>query len=297
MGRHRVTETFLDFAGGQVRVLWAGRPAADPADPTLLLIHGGGSDNSAISWSGLFSPLAEEWPTVAIDLPGFGGTTGIDPVGGPDALARFLIGVLDRLGLGRVICLGVSMGGDVALNLARIAPDRVGGLVLIAPGGLVPIIRNRRTQFAAWLATRLPDPVLLPLTRIANRFTRQALRAMVRHPERLPEDLVAEFVREARRPGAGIAYGRYNQATVGWNRMRNNLLPVVHLIRTPTLIVHGTDDPLVDPEGSVRAAQLMPCARLVTVEDCGHWVQVERPAEFLEVALPWLRRLRVGRQD
>ncbi|WP_152364003.1 alpha/beta fold hydrolase [Microlunatus speluncae] len=282
----QVTETFVDIAGGPARVLRAGRPDR----PVLLLIHGGGTDNAAISWGGILGPLAEAWQPVAIDLPGFGGTA-LEPVGGPVELARFVIMVLDRLGIDRVIVFGVSMGGDVALNLALLAPDRVAGLVLIAPGGLVPIFRSRPLHLIAWLGTRLPDPVLLPLARIAGRFTEQALRAIVRHPERLPAAVVEEFTREARRPGGGIAYGRYNQATFARNRMINNLLPVVSTITAPTLIVHGADDPIVDPRGSQQAAALMPHARLIMIDDCGHWVQVEEPERFLAAALPWLETL------
>jgi pimeloyl-ACP methyl ester carboxylesterase len=278
------TATCLDVDGGRVRLLRGG-----PDDrPVLVLIHGGGTDNAAISWATVFQTLAAHWQVIAIDLPGFGGSAGLEPVGGPQELARFVIMVLDRLALERVTCLGVSMGGHVALNLALRAPDRVAGLVLIAPGGLTARIGSRLTHTAAWLGASLPDALLLPLARLAGHFTGAALRAIVRHPDRLPRDLVDEFVREARRPGGGIAYGRYNQATIGRTGMINNLLPVVSTITAPTLIVHGCDDPIVDPRGSVRAADLMPAAHLIVIDDCGHWVQVEKPASFLAAVLPWL---------
>ena len=278
------TVTHLDVDGGRARLL---RGGSDDR-PSLVLIHGGGTDNAAISWSTVFPVLAEHWQVVAIDLPGFGGSAGIEPVGGPEQLARFVIMVLDRLGLERATCVGVSMGGDVALNLALLAPDRVTGLVLIAPGGLAARVGNRLVHTAAWLGASLPDGLLLPLARLAGHFTGAALRAIVRHPDRLPRDLVDEFVREAKRPGGGIAYGRYNQATIGRTGMINNLLPVVSTITAPTLIVHGCDDPIVDPRGSVHAAELMPAAHLILIDDCGHWVQVEKPASFLAAVLPWL---------
>lgn len=279
------TAAYLDVDGGRVRLLRGG-----PDDrPALVLIHGGGTDNAAISWATVFPALAAHWQVIALDLPGFGGSAGLAPVGGPRELARFVIMVLDRLGLARVTCLGVSMGGDVALNLALLAPDRVAGLVLIAPGGLTARIGSRLTHTAAWLGASLPDALLLPLAGLAGHFSGAALRAIVRHPDRLPRDLVDEFVREAKRPGGGIAYGRYNQATIGRTGMINNLLPVVSTITAPTLIVHGCDDPIVAPRGSVRAAELMPSAHLIVIDDCGHWVQVEKPASFLAAALPWLR--------
>ena len=177
--------------------------------------------------------------------------------------------------------MGVSMGGDVALNVALRHPGLVEALVLIAPGGLVPVFRNRFVQLSAWLAAQLPDGVLVPLARLANTQVEAALKAMVHDPSRLPPEVVAEFRREARRPGAGLGYARYNQASLGPRSMRNNLLPVVHRITAPTLFFHGEDDPLVDPQGSLRASQLMPDARLVLVPECGHWAQLESRDRFL----------------
>jgi len=183
--------------------------------------------------------------------------------------------VLDALSLPRAIVGGVSMGGDVALTLALAHPDRVAGLVLIAPGGLAARVGGRATHTAAWLAARSPDWLLLPAARLANRFVGTALRAIVKDPATLPPEVVAEFVRESRHPRGGIAYGRYNQATIGRRGLLNDLSDRVGEIAAPTLFVHGDDDPLVPPEGSRRAAERMPDARLVAVADCGHWAQLE----------------------
>lgn len=249
------------------------RPAADGTP--LLLIHGGGTDNAAISWFHAFAAFGAEHPVVAPDLPGFGRTT-VPPVGGPATLADFVAG----LGLGRAVVVGVSMGGDVALHLALRHPDSVAALVLVAPGGLVPRLRNRAVQLAAWLASRLPDAVLVPLATLANRFAEQAVRGMVADPSTLPPEVVREFVREARRPGSGMGYARYNQATLGPWGMRNDLSSRVGAITVPTLVLHGTADPMVDIDGSRRAAAAMPNARLVELDGCGHWAQLERPADF-----------------
>ncbi|MCF7551852.1 alpha/beta fold hydrolase [Pseudonocardia sp. WMMC193] len=260
------TEEFVDG----VRLL---RSAAAAEGTPLLLIHGGGTDDAAISWFHAFAEFGGERPVVAPDLPGFG-RTALPPVGGPAALADVVAG----MGLGRAVVVGVSMGGDVALNLALRHPESVAALVLVAPGGLVPMLRNPAVQLAAWLAARLPDAVLVPLARLAGRFARQAVRGMVADPSTLPPEVVDEFVRRARRPGLG--YARYNQATLGPRGMRNDLSAQVSAITAPTVILHGTADPMVDIDGSRRAAAAMPHARLVEVEGCGHWVQLERPEVF-----------------
>ena len=283
-------ETFIDLDGGRVRVLDSFPPRAAGVSPStdagldthapILLIHGGGTDNSTISWFNVFTDLDGEGRMIAVDLPGFGRTSGIEPVGGGDALADFVARAAKALDVTRAVVMGVSMGGDVALNLALRHPHLVDALVLIAPGGLVPVFRNRPTQLAAWLMAKLPDALLEPVTRWANKHVEAALAAMVKDPGTLPAPAVEEFVREAQRPRAGMAYGRYNQASLGPWRMRNNLLPKVAEIRVPTLLFHGQDDPLVDPAGSRRASELMPDARLALVPDCGHWAHLEAPARF-----------------
>jgi pimeloyl-ACP methyl ester carboxylesterase len=218
---------------------------------------------------------------VGLDLPGFGATQGIPPVGGAVEMADFVARATHRLDITRAVLMGVSMGGDVALNVALRHPSLVEAMVLIAPGGLVPVFRNRFFQLSAWLAAQLPDRLLVPLARLAHTQVDAALKAMVREPSRLPRDVIAELVREARRPDAGMGYARYNQTALGPWSMRNNLLSVVHHIAAPTLFFHGEDDPLVDPEGSRQATALMPRAAMVLVPECGHWAQLESRDRFL----------------
>lgn len=266
-------ERHLDVPAGRLRVLLAG-DAASPGLP-LVLVHGGGADNASISWFRLLEPLGRTRLVVAPDLPGFGGSIDVPPVGGPRALADVVTQVMDALGLPRAIVGGVSMGGDVALNVGLEHPDRVAGLVLVAPGGLAARVGGRATHTAAWLAARTPDWVLLSAARFANRFVDTALRAMVKDPATLPPEIIPEFARESRHPLGGIAYGRYNQATIGRRGLLNDVSDRVAELRMPTLVVHGVDDPLVAIENSRRAVSRMPSARLVAVPDSGHWVQLE----------------------
>lgn len=285
-------EGHVEVGAGRLRVLHAGARGA--GRPPAVLVHGGGSDNAAISWYRLIEPLSRGREVWAPDLPGFGASIDVPPVGGPEAMADVVADVMERLGTGPAIVFGVSMGGDVALNLALRRPDLVAGLVLVAPGGLVPMVRNRATHFSAWLAARMPDWLLLPAARLANRFVKLALRAMVKDPATLPPEVVAEFAREARHPKGGLAYGRYNQATIGRRGMLNDLSERVGAIAAPVLIFHGEDDPLVDPGGSRRAAARMPDARLVLVPGCGHWAQLEAHDRFLDAAGAFLARLDGG---
>jgi len=283
---------FLEHRGGRVRLLRGGPAAADGAVP-LVLVHGGGPDHAGISWSPVFAALARDRAVLAFDLPGSGATTGVPIDGRPTALADLAVAVARAAGVPRAVWAGVSMGGDVVLNVALRHPGAVAGLVLVAPAGLVARAGSRVLHPFAWLVTRLPDPVLRPLVRCANRFTGAALRAAVHAPDGMPSHLRDAVVREARRPDAALGYLRYNQATLGPWRMRNDLTSRVGEIDAPALLLHGRHDRLVPLRGSVVAAATMRRARLVPVDGCGHWVQVERPGTFLTEVAHFLRTLPV----
>lgn len=284
------TETWLEHRGGRIRVLRGGPPDPDPRTDRLpvILIHGGGYDNAAISWFKVFGPLATDRLVIAPDLPGFGYTEGIPVTGDVDELADLVITIARAYGLSRVAVAGISMGGDVALHVALRHAEAVAGLVLVAPGGLAERLKNRPAQLGAWLGAQLPDPVLFGLGRLAGHFTDRYLRQLVHDPATVDPAVRAEFIREARRPDSGIGYGRYNQATLGPGRMRNNLLADVFRIAVPTLFLHGEDDPLVDPANSLAAVEAMPRAELVLIGQCGHWLPIEAPEIFLNEVVDFL---------
>jgi len=238
-------------------------------------------DRASISWARLIQPLSADRMVIAPDLPGFGSSLSLVPAGSATAMAEVVIDVIDQMGVDRVVVAGVSMGGDVALNLALLAPNRVAGLVLVAPGGLATVVRNRATQMMAWASAQLPDALLLPLIGYANRFVRRFIYRMVKDTSTLPPAIVERFIDEARQAKAGIAYLRYNQASLGPFRMRNDLSDRVCAIESPTLFFHGADDALVDPVDSRRAATRMKRASLVTVPRCGHWAQLEAHDRFI----------------
>lgn len=206
---------------------------------------------------------------------------------GRDAAGRRDLGhvVGDRRGPadgrhGRRAEAGQGGGDDVALGA------QVGEQPVPRDGsGLVERIPH---QLAAWLAAQLPDAVLARLARVANRYVDRAIRAMVHDPESLPPEVVAAFVAEARRPGSGMGYARYNQATLGASRMRGDLSGIVDRITAPTLLFHGEQDRLVALAGSRRAADAMPRARLVAVPECGHWAQLEAADRFRDELVAFL---------
>ncbi|MGZ8414618.1 MAG: alpha/beta fold hydrolase [Gemmatirosa sp.] len=141
-------------------------PDDGPADrPVVVCVHGWGC--SAFSFGRVLRPIADAGCDVyAPDLRGHGWSD--KPLEGaqytPEALARWLLAVLDALGIGRAVLVGHSMGGGVALRAAQLAPERIAGLVLLAPAGLGDM---PRTRLLRWFTPRLIEPLLPHLARRA----------------------------------------------------------------------------------------------------------------------------------
>jgi pimeloyl-ACP methyl ester carboxylesterase len=106
---------------------------AGQGTPTLLLLHGYGE--SLLAWQPMFDRLARRTRVIAVDLPGFG-LSDKPPTG--YSLGRMtdrLVDFVDRWTRGPVIVVGHSLGGEIAAALALRRPDRISGLVLLAPAG------------------------------------------------------------------------------------------------------------------------------------------------------------------
>lgn len=100
----------------------------EPGPPTVVFLHAGIADRR--SWDEVMDILSADTDVVAYDRRGFGTTTYVPE--DHDQLAD-LCAVLDALGLDRVVLVGNSRGGEIALSAALARPERVSALVLVAP--------------------------------------------------------------------------------------------------------------------------------------------------------------------
>jgi pimeloyl-ACP methyl ester carboxylesterase len=152
-----VSARLLDVDGGErVRLLEAGAVGGEP----VVLIHGWGA--SAYNFRRLLPLLAEaRLRGLAFDLRGHGlSSKPADPSRyTAAAMAQQVFDLLDALGLKQAVLVGQSMGGAIALDAAGLAPDRVRGVVLLSPIGLLAIRRitvARAVRASQWLGGRVP---------------------------------------------------------------------------------------------------------------------------------------------
>jgi pimeloyl-ACP methyl ester carboxylesterase len=219
------------------------------------------------------------------------GRSATSPVGSPAYTANDLtedpLRILDALGIRRAHLAGVSMGGGIAQELAARHPDRVLTLTLIA------------TSTAGDRAGDHPLPP--PVPRIAALFDDPGPEPDWTDRAAVVEDLVAGArayagpagFEEARvRRIAGSVVDRSHDVAAA----RTNHWAVLHAdtaggafrmtdVRVPTLVVHGTDDPLFPlPHGEALAAEI-PGASLLTLPGVGHQVPPERTWDVVVPAI------------
>jgi pimeloyl-ACP methyl ester carboxylesterase len=266
---------YVDLAEHRLRYL---RTGSDDAPPVVLL-HGGGLDEAALSWRDVLAPLGESFRVYAPDFPGYGGSD--DPTEPPDvdSYAGVVERFLDALALDEVSLVGLSLGGGVALDVAFRAPERLDRLVLVDSYGLGGRVPGGRLGTALIGAPRLTELTFEAL-RASRLLTALAVRAVTYGP---PDDELIEDVYAAlQRPGSGRAWRGFQRREVGAGSLRTNFVDRLPDLAVPTLFVHGEHDRLVPVEWAVRAGSLVPDAEVRIVPRCGHWPPREAPRPFLD---------------
>jgi 2-hydroxy-6-oxonona-2,4-dienedioate hydrolase len=203
--------------------------------------------------------------------------------GGDLRIPRYVQHVIDYLdgrGIEQAHFVGESLGGWVAARLACDHPDRVGRLVLVAPGGTVanPEVMDRiRTSTKAAVSS---DDIAL---------TRRRLELLMHDPVNVTDELVQ--VRHAiyHRPEfvAGI------DELLCLQKMANrteDLLTAEQMSRigAPTMIIWGAQNPFGDVPEAHRMQESIPGSTLEIFPECGHWPQHEHAERFNELALKFL---------
>jgi 3-oxoadipate enol-lactonase len=194
------------------------------------------------------------------DLPGFDGTPAAKHSMSMDDYARFVLAAVD----GQAIFAGFSMGGYIALAIARRAPERMEGLILIDTRETPDTADARKGRYDTIEKVRaqgIPPVVdaMLPkmLTADAPQAMRDRVRAIMNTSS--PEGVIAALEAMAQRPDS------------------SKDLPN---ITVPTLIVVGAEDPITPPADAERMAAAIPNAKLVNIAGAAHMANFEKPEEF-----------------
>lgn len=253
--------------------------AGNPQHPAIIMVHGW-CHHPAV-WLATMEALHTTHYCVAVGVLGFGesakprdGDYGI-LAHGEDVLA-----LADTLGLARFILIGQSRGGQIALALSGgLAPDRVIKLVDISgvvTGHLSWYMRTCMT-LPIWLGAQHPAWYTL-FRQLASVPSLATLyyRPYMDDPRRFAVDFAQREILQALQPAA-----HYSNYACMQSMRATNVLPYLAQIRAPTLILFGKHDGVVPVAQGYLAAQHIPQAHLVVLDDCGHYPMFEQPTAYL----------------
>lgn len=179
-------------------------------------------------------------------------------------MANDAVSLLDRLGIARADLLGISGGATIAAIVAEAQPDRVRSLNLIAANSGNPQIPlpAEPTKLADIPPPSLNDGAPQVLARRLASY-----RALAGSSSGFDEHAVRALIEQTvARDADPVAFARQGAAMLALGDLR----PRLGRIRTPTLVIHGGDDPLISPRSGREVADTIRGARFIQIDGMGH---------------------------
>lgn len=231
----------------------------------LVVIHGllGSADN----WRSHLKVWQRSRRVIAVDLRNHGRSPHVEGMSYA-AMSQDVLAALDKLSVERAHILGHSMGGKVAITLARLTPERCASLTVadIAP---VAYQHGHDDVFAALERVREGAPT--------NR--READALLAEHVDSRPTRLF--LATNLVRNDQGIMALR-----VGLDEIQRGYEAIIGkpggevAFDAPTLVLRGADSPYVGDEMLPALREVLPRARVVTLKQAGHWLHADQPEAF-----------------
>jgi pimeloyl-ACP methyl ester carboxylesterase len=261
---------------GKRAYCYTGGKTFDAALPTAVFIHGAQNDHSV--WVLQTRYFAHHrFGVLAVDLPGHGRSEGM-PLASVEAMADWLLALLDAAGVSQAALVGHSMGSLVGLEVACRAPERITRLAMV--GTAYPM--------------KVSDTLLA-----ASRDDVQSAIDMVNIWSH------STIAQKPSCPGPGFS------AMEGSRRLmqrvaRNNPAPVFHIdfsacntyangetaaraLQCPTLLLLGMRDMMTHPKATASLRQAIPHCQVVHLENCGHQLMAEQPDAVLDTLYAFAR--------
>lgn len=247
---------------------------------------------SVRTWGYVMADLADDHLVTAFDRPGSGLTerpprrrwNGTNPYT-REVAATIGWELLDHIGVDRAVLVGSSAGGTNVLEMYRLAPHRVRGLVLVSPAitgdvgppsSLRPLLRSSAARTLARPVARRLAADMSP--RRISRSWHDGSRATDEHAEPYQRMLQVE----------GWERGFWDLVTA---EPPPDLRTVVRSVAVPTLVVAGASDRVIAAGWNRRTAAAITGAEFALLEECGHTPHEECPDALLHVMRPFLDRL------
>ncbi|MCH9728234.1 MAG: alpha/beta hydrolase [Actinomycetia bacterium] len=264
------------------------RQTIDSYDLRIACVNNGGRPTVVMTnafpqsircWESLWERMAVNFDLLAVDLPGFGMSTGSGSVMRPSAQADVLARLMDANGIGEAFLIGPDIGVPISLWLAASQPDRLLGVnIYDGPGtwptDFDPALRAAtRSGLVRWLGIRRP---------MRHQLMKQNFNAATKagyHRFKPSEDAVAEYRKICFDPekhrNAFDFLGSYHDELP---QLEKRLASV----SVPVLITWGAHDRFVRPSNADRLHSLLPHSELTIFDDAGHFSHEDADDAWLQ---------------
>lgn len=260
-------ENFVLIDEHKIRYLESGS-----GDKTMILIHGLGA--SAERWAFVVPYFEEHFRVIAPDVIGFGQSDKPLVDYTPEFFSDFLEKFYKKLGIVNCILVGSSLGGQIAADFASKNNHLVEKLVLVSPAG---IMKDSTPALDAYIMAAL----------YPNEDTaKNAFEVMGGRTKKVTPEIVKGFVERMQLPNAKMAFmstllGLKN-AEVITEKLKN--------ISCPSLIIWGEFDPVIPSDYAEEFEKAISDSKVIKIKNCGHTPYVEKPDEFAEHVLLFLKQ-------
>jgi pimeloyl-ACP methyl ester carboxylesterase len=260
----------LDVAGLSTHLVRAG--SGEP----VILLHGLGA--SSYSWRFAVAELARRYEVFAPDLPGFGRTDKPHDFDYSIAgLHRWVLALMDKLGLEKARFAGNSMGGVITLWTAMDAGHRIERMALLGTPAY-PENRPKLLWPLGWpLIGRVYEWAL------GEKTLRYMARTTFVDQSKVTEELIAEYLAPLKTAAGRRAVAEFVRRAIPPDfKARIATYPT---LRQRALVLAGDADRMVDHRGVERLSRELPCARFVYLERCGHAPQEDAPERVVPLLM------------
>jgi pyruvate dehydrogenase E2 component (dihydrolipoamide acetyltransferase) len=250
----------VDAGGRRIRYLEVGDGEGTP----VLFLHGFGGDLN--NWLFNQPALAEGRRTVAIDLPGHGGSTKEVGEGDVGSMANAVCAFLDAQGIAKAHLVGHSLGGAVSLDLALNHPDRVASATLVCPAALGPEISMEYIDGF--------------MTTGRARKLRPILEMLVADPKLVTNEMVEDVLKFKRLDGVDAALNKVVTACFAGGNQSLQLTARLGELKVPVQVIWGEQDRIIPPShGNGLPASI----KVTRYADAGHLAHMEKASEINEL--------------
>jgi pimeloyl-ACP methyl ester carboxylesterase len=259
----------------------------DEGKSALVLLHGFGA--SVYSWREVMPILGENKRVYAYDRPAFGLTKRpliweeLNPYSRTASLIQ-LNQLLDHWGESRVVLVGHSAGGGVAMEFALAYPEKVKALILISPA---VGSGQRNSSWMTWLFKFPQVQRFGPL--LVRRISESGLEIIEQawhDPSKKPTDTIPLYTKPLQAENWDV--GLWFYSTTGETSDLGERLDEFSL---PILVITGDDDRIVPIDRTIEVAGHLPGSELVILPECGHVPQEECPKAFMDAVTNFLDHL------